>query len=183
MEGLHLQAEPVRDPATGRKAGENAAGRVESSLPARRGAPVGIGAAGDFGVARVDELVAPARPVVALPVQHDARREVRPEVPSQVEPGALLVGGSGRRNAKDRDRSGRQTGREPLAPDGSEMRFQRISSKSGASGTTPARAAIENSTRRAASPESPISRVSAETYIFTNWRPSSRSRPRPKRRA
>ena len=127
-------------------------------------------------------LVAPARPVVALPVQRDARREVRPEIRTQVEAGALLVGhGARSRQEAARDEGGSQSRQGSFARDGREARFHRISSKSGASGTTPARAAIENSTRRAASPESPMSRVSAETYIFTNWRPSSRSRPRPKR--
>ena len=144
MEGLPLQAEPVRDPATGRKAGENAARRVESSLPTRRGAPVGIGAAGDFGVVRVDELVAPARPVVALPVQRDARREIRPEIRTQVEAGALLVGhGAGSRDEAARDKGGSQSHQGSFARDGGGTRFHRISSKSGASGTTPARAASE----------------------------------------
>ncbi len=144
MEGLHLHAEPVRDPVTDRKAGENAARRVESSPPARRGAPVGIGAAGDFGVARVDELVAPARPVVALPVQRDARREIRPEIRTQVEAGALLVGhGARSRQEAARDEGGSQSYQGSLAQDGREARFHRISSKSGASDTTPARAASE----------------------------------------
>ena len=89
---------------------------------------------------------------------------------------------SGRQEAA-RDEGGSQSRQGSFARDGGGTRFHRISSKSGASGTTPARAAIENSTRRAASPESPMSRVSAETYILTNCRPSSRSRPRPKRSA
>ena len=109
---LRLDPQAPAEPVAGRQSRQDARGAVVPGLPARARPPVRIRAAGDLREAGVDELVATAGPVVAVPEQRNSRRDVDSDLLAQIETGCRL------RRSRAGDQSSRGQGQRAGAEDG-----------------------------------------------------------------